>query len=281
MIIKMERFKEAEQIDTEPFDRDLLDEIYVRLYAQSVYMSDTFATLLFRYFELFDRKYGTDIASYVSFTQIIGYDEECDTEDMIWYQEAAELLTGAMNNTGWCMGAISTNEVKDFLEHTEESVNDEDFFRKKYQKCLDDICRDGFLKDVLLKESKIMMAMIEEMEEGDLAIVWNPELNDYMRYREKHPDIIEAVCKEEDQWIVKLEEDIWEPYMAFYSQEKDVMDGMAYCKVVLGYSMDCYVSFEAVNPNWICKAVKLSKMLHLANEKLACFQAGRKTKKAA
>lgn len=277
----MGRFEEAAQIDTEPFDSGLLDEIYIRPYAQEVFMTDAFATLLFRYFELFDRKYGTDISSYVSIERIIGYRREEDMDYLLWYQGAADLLTGAMNNSGWYMGVIGTEEVRDYLDDTGELLKDEASFGKEYKKCLDDIFKDSFLKDALSRESKVMMEMIEEMEEGNLAIVWNPELNDYMKFRGEHPDIIEAVCKDEDRWIVKLEEDVWEPYMAFYRQEKDTMDGMAYCKVVLGYYMDSYVSFEAINPNWICKAVKLNKMLQLANEKLACFQIGRQTKKAA
>lgn len=277
----MGRFEEAAQIDTEPFDSDLLDEIYIRPYAQEVYMTDVFATLLFRYFELFDRRYGTNISEYVNIGQIIGYCGGTDLDYMIWYQEAAYLLAGAMNDTGWSMGALNTEEVKNYLNDTEESMKDEDLVTTEYQKCLDDIFDDCFLKDALLRESKIMKEAVEEMEEGNLVIVWNTELNDYMQFREKHPDIIGAVCKDEDQWIVRLEEDIWEPYMAFYRQEKDTLDGMAYCKVVLGNYMDSYVSFEAVNPNWICKAVKLSKMLQLANEKLAYFRAGQKKEEAA
>lgn len=277
----MGRFEDAAQIDTEPFDSELLDEIYIRPYAQEVYMTDVFATLLFRYFEQFDRRYGTNISEYVNIDQMIGYCRETDMEYLIWYQEAAELLVGAMNNTGWCMGALNTEEVRGYLDDMEESMKDEDLFATEYQICLNDIFRDCFLKDALLKESKIMKGAVEEMDEGSLAIMWNKELNDYMQFREEHSDIIEAVCKDEDQWIVKLEEDIWEPYMAFYRQEKDTLDGMAYCKVLLGTYMDSYVSFEAINPNWICKAVKLSKMLQLANEKLECFRAGQKKKEAA
>lgn len=277
----MGRFEDAAQIDTEPFDSELLDEIYIRPYAQEVFMTDVFATLLFRYFELFDRRYGTNISKYVNMYQIIGYRRETDIDEQIWYQEAADLLTGAMNNTGWCMGGLNTEEVICYLNDTEEAMKNEDLFTTEYQMCLDNIFNDCFLKDALFRESKIMKEAIEEMEEGNLVIVWNEELNGYMQFREKNPDIIEAVCKDEDQWIVKLEEDIWEPFMAFYRQEKDVMDKKAYCKIVLGYYMDSYVSFEAVNPNWICKAVKLSKMLQLANEKLACYKAGQKKKEAA
>ncbi len=277
----MGRFEEAAQIDTEPFDSGLLDEIYIRPYAQEVFMSDAFAALLFRYFELFDRKYGTDISCDVDIERIIGYSREEEMDHLLWYREAADLLMRAMDNSGWYIGTISREEVRDYLDNTEELLEDEVLFRKEYQKCVDDIFEDSFLKDALLRESKVMKEIIEEMEEGNLVIVWNPELNDYMKFREEHPDIIEAVCKDEDWWIIKLEEDIWEPYMAFFREEKDIMDGKAYCKVVLGYYMDSYVSFEAINPNWICKAVKLNKMLQLANEKLACFRIGGRTKKAA
>lgn len=276
----MERFEEAAQIDTEPFDSDLLDEIYVRPYATEVYMTDVFAILLIRYFEAFDRKYGTDVSQYVSQVRLIGYDSDYDMNYMIWYNEASDLLAGAMDDTGWYMKTIGTNGLRDYFG-SEEALEDEQLFQAEYEKCLNEELQDGFLKDALLNESRTMMEITKDMEEGNLVIVWNPELNDYMQFREEHPDVIEAVCKEEDQWIVKLEEDIWEPYMAFYQQDKKLLNGEAYCKVVLGCYVDAYVSFEAINPNWICKAVKLYKMLQLAKEKLACFQIGRKTTKAA
>lgn len=272
-----ERFKEAEQIDTEPFDPDVLQEIYVRPYATDVYMTDPFTLLLFHYFELFDRKYGTSITERVSIGRVIGNSEYYD----LWYQEAAYLLEDAMYDSGWCMDAVSTEYLREHLEEAKKSEESDNWFQEGYRNCLDTVLYDCFLKDALLAESETMESMMEGLDEGHLVIVWNPELDAYMRFREEHPDMIEAVCKDEDQWIVKLEEDIWEPYMAFYQCERKKIHGKSYCSVVLGYDGYSCVSFEAINPNWICKAVKLYKMLQLANEKLACFQIGRKKKSAA
>lgn len=277
----MGRFEDAAGIDTEPFDSDRLEEIYVRPYAMEALMPDAFAVLMFRYFELFDRRYGTNIAGEITIDQLIGYDRDEETDEMIWYQESDKLLVGAIENAGWKLGLVGTEDVVQYMDSSEKSFEDVDLFRKEYKICLDDIFMDGFLKDALLRESETMMEAMQEMEDGDFLIIWNPELNDYMQFREKYPDIVEAVCKAEDQWIVKLEEDVWEPYMAFYRQKKEVMDGLAYCKVLIGCSYDSYVAFGTVNPNWICTAVKLNKMLQLANEKLACFKAGQKNEEAA
>lgn len=277
----MGRFEDAAGIDTEPFDSDRLEEIYVRPYAMEALMPDAFAVLMFRYFELFDRRYGTNIAGEITIDQLIGYDSDEETDEMIWYQESDKLLVGAIENAGWKLGLVGTEDVVQYMDSSEKSFEDVDLFRKEYKICLDDIFMDGFLKDALLRESETMMEAMQEMEDGDFLIIWNPELNDYMQFREKYPDIVEAVCKAEDQWIVKLEEDVWEPYMAFYRQKKEVMDGLAYCKVLIGCSYDSYVAFGTVNPNWICTAVKLYKMLQLANEKLECFKAGQKNKEAA
>lgn len=277
----MGRFEDAAGIDTEPFDTERLEEIYVRPYAMEALMPDAFAVLMFRYFELFDRRYGTNIAGEIAIDQLIGYDRDEETDEMIWYQESDKLLVGAIENAGWKLGLVGTEDVVQYMDSSEKSFEDVDLFRKEYKICLDDIFMDGFLKDALLRESETMMEAMQEMEDGDFLIIWNPELNDYMQFREKYPDIVEAVCKAEDQWIVKLEEDVWEPYMAFYRQKKEVMDGLAYCKVLIGSSYDSYVAFGTVNPNWICTAVKLNKMLQLANEKLDCFKAGQKKEEAA
>lgn len=277
----MEEFKEVARIDATPFDVEYLWEIYVRPYANEAYMIDVFAVLLFWYFKLFDQKYGTNIADYVEIEQIIGYSEETELDYMMWYRESGELFQGAMNSTGWCMGVVGTEDISGYLEDEEKSFEDENLFQQEYRKCLDNIFKDGFLKDALLREYKIMANATADMEDGILVIMWNPGLNDYMQYRKTNPDIIEAVCKDEDRLIVKLEEDIWEPYMAFFRQGKEMMDGMAYCKSLIGFSMDTYVDFGSVNPNWICTAVKLNKMLQLANEKLACFKAGQKNEEAA
>lgn len=277
----MGRFEDAAGIDTEPFDSELLEEVYVKPYAMEAIMPDAFAVLMFRYFELFDRRYGTNITEDIVIDQLIGYDRDEDTDKVIWYQESDKLLEGAIDNAGWEMGMLGTEDVVAFLENADKSYEDEDVFREEYKMYLDKVCKDSFLKDALLRESNTMLEAMQEMEDGVFLIIWNPELNAYMQFREKHPDIVEAVCKAEDQWIVKLEEDVWEPYMAFYRQKKEVMDGLAYCKVLIGCAYDSYVAFGTVNPNWICTAIKLNKMLQLANEKLACFKAGQKNEEAA
>ncbi len=277
----MGRFEDVEGIDTEPFDSERLYEVYVRPYATEAVMPDAFAVLMFRYFELFDRRYGTDITGEIAIDQLIGYDMDEDMDNMIWNQDSDKLLVGAMDNAGWEIGLIGTEDVAGYVDNADKLYEDENLFRKEYETCLNEIFEDGFLKDALLRESNTMLEAMQTMEDGDFLIIWNPELNAYMQFREKHPDIVEAVCKAEDQWIVKLEEDVWEPYMAFYRQKKEVMDGLAYCKVLIGCSYDSYVAFGTVNPNWICTAVKLNKMLQLANEKLACFKAGQKNEEAA
>ncbi len=274
---QLKRFKEAAQIDIEPFDGDVLEEVYVRPYASEVYMTFPFAILVFRYFALFDQRYGTDIAGSGNVERLVGYSE--DTE--FWYEEASGLLDEAMRECGWCREIISSEYLDEFFEEMTDSEGNEASDEEKYLRFLDAGLCDGFLKDALREESKAALEMKNYMEFGYLVIVWNSALNKYMQFREKHPDMIETVCREEDRWIVELEKDIWEPYMAFYECGRKEVNGQAYSKIVLGCTGDSYVAFEAINPNWLCKAVKLDKMLQLANEKLACFQAGRESGSAA
>lgn len=68
----MERFEDIVQIHTEPFDTDVLEEIYIRPYATDAYMTDPFAILVFHYFKLFDQRYGTHIAESINIEQVIG-----------------------------------------------------------------------------------------------------------------------------------------------------------------------------------------------------------------
>ncbi len=264
----MERFEDIVQIDTEPFDTDVLEEIYVRPYATEVYMTDCFALLMFHYFQIFDKRYGTHIAGGLEIGRTIGYNDDLD----FWYLEAASLLENAMYDCGWCVEPVSTEFLKEYLADEDRAWKDEDYFQQGYRRCLDTVLDDCFLKDVLLAEWETAMDAIGRLEEGYLVIVWNPELHTYMQFREEHSDVIEAACKGEDQWIIKLEEDIWEPYMAFYECKKREISGKSYCSVELGCDGYSFVSFEAINPNRICRAVKLYKMLQLANEKIERFR---------
>ena len=264
----MERFEDIVQIHTEPFDTDVLEEIYIRPYATDAYMTDPFAILVFHYFKLFDQRYGTHIAESINIEQVIGNSDFCD----LWCRDAADLLGGAMYDCGWYMEPVSTELLKEYLVDEDRAWKDEDYFQQGYRRCLDIVLDDCFLKDVLLAEWETAMDAIGRLEEGYLVIVWNPELHAYMQFREEHPDVIEAACKGEDQWIIELEEDIWEPYMAFYECNKREINGKSCCSVELGCDGYSYVSFEAINPNWICKAVKLYKMLQLANEKIERFR---------
>lgn len=278
----MDRFEDIVAMDEEPFDIDLLEEIYVPNYSQSICMSNIHTFLFCRYFELFDKRYKTNIASMVNFSRIIGYDEEESEQDygMVWYEEAPYIMERAMDETGWIQIGINIEEFKDFISEDIESICcDEKRFLDIFRGFLEEHFNHGFLMDAFLENVNEMREIIGYMEEGDLLIIWNPQLNDYMRFKEKYPEIVAAACKKEDEWIMRLEQDIWEPYQAFYLCRKSTCDKTDYCVVSLGCDGYNYVSFEAINPNWICRAVKLHRMLLFANEKIS-FNQKRKGKVA-
>lgn len=74
-------------------------------------------------------------------------------DNMIWYQDSDKLLMGAMDNTGWEIGLIDTEYVVTYLDNEGKSYEEEDIFREEYKTLLDEICKDNFLKDALLRKA--------------------------------------------------------------------------------------------------------------------------------
>ena len=60
-------YDEIAAIDTEPFDENTLERVYCNEYSQTAYLDDLYASIVFRYFQKFDEKYGTGIAGELCF----------------------------------------------------------------------------------------------------------------------------------------------------------------------------------------------------------------------
>lgn len=274
-------YDEIAAIDTEPFDGDTLDQVYCNAYSQTAYLNDLYASIVFRYFQKFDETYGTGITTGVDFPPLLlGAGGNDDV--LYWVENANILLSDALSECGWFECWIYINDMEfDFPGFDTVSEDSRKLFHEAYMEYLDKLLEDSFLKTAFIQEEDQMISAKECLEEGDLGIIWNPQLSEYLRYREKNEDIVKLVCPDEDSHIMELEREVWEPYYYFYAGERNRCGDSDYYVVILGFDGYNSADFYCINPNWINKAAKLKFMLDLAQKKLAHYQRQEKIEQAA
>lgn len=168
--------------------------------------------------------------------------------------------------------------LREMLEGTGDTS---EAFHTAYTQLLDEIYYDCFIKSCFLQEEEEMREMVAYLEEGEACIMWNSNLERYKKYRKENKEVVAAICPEEDHYISILQENVWMPFVASYTQKKSVCEDMAYCLVVLGCDGYNFCNSTDIDPNWILKAIKLGWMLRLALEKIDCYEAMKQNKEAA
>ena len=192
------------------------------------------------------------------------------------------MLSEALSECGWIKCCISINDMGfDFPGDDTVSEDSQKLFHDAYVEYLDELFEDCFLKTAFVQEEEHMLYAREYFAEGDIGIIWNPQLSEYLRYREKNEDIVKHVCPDEDSFIMKLDQEVWEPYYFYIVQERNRCGDWDYCVIILGF--DGYNSAElyCINPNWINRDVKLKFMLDSAQKKLVHYQRQEKIDQAA
>lgn len=273
------KFEEIREMETEPFDEEILESVYCQQYTASVLMSDGFAALIFLYFRKFDERYGTRLTKHVNIWRVLPSFMD-DSDELLWNDNIGSVITEAMNESGWQIEWLLTYD--DRLRVILEEKNDTpEAFHEAYNQLLDEIYYDCFVKSCFLQEEEEMRETVAYLEDGEAGIMWNSNLERYMKYRKENKEVVAAICPEEDQYISILQEDVWMPYVASFTQKKSVCEDMAYCLVVLGCDGYHYYATTDIDPNWILKAIKLGWMLRLALEKIDCYEDVKQNKEAA
>ncbi|HBA51135.1 MAG TPA: hypothetical protein DCZ91_25715 [Lachnospiraceae bacterium] len=280
------RYEDVKEMEEIPFDEDVLGELCSPAYASPM-LPDVYAVLILRYYRKYDEQYGTDLTAKAKIPQLIPGRNDEYGEDTAWLEEMPDVMEKAMLASGWDVVWISTEseELREAIEGMEDAEAAKKNFHYAYTKYLNELLADGFAKSCFMKEEETAMEATGYLEDGQLGIMWNEKLQRYMRYRTEKKDMVAALCPEEDRYIEMLNEDVWEPYMITYVQDAveyggEEYRGRKYCRIALGSDGYNYCWYDSINPNWICSAIKLGRMLDLALERLERYEKG-KEKEAA
>lgn len=267
------KYDDVRGMEEEPFDADVLERVYCSDYDGSPTMPNLYATLIFYYFLKFDERYGTRLSRDIDIMQILSFKEE-DEDMILWYEDAPLLMNAALLESGWSDIWLCTNidDVTDDIGRDPDSEKTKKRFHEKYTSYIEKKYRDGFVKTCYLQEESVVLDAVFGLEEGYLGIMWNEKLDRYEKFQKENRELISVLCPEEDRYISRLKEDVWKPYINAYVQETDNCLGTKYIKILIGCDGYTYNFFDSINPNWICRAVKLGKMLDIALEKIEDFQ---------
>lgn len=272
------KLEEILKIDTEPFDEDILEDVYYRAYGDSTMMPDSFAALIFRYCRKFDEQYGTSLVADMVIERVLPEDAY-DCDKLLWKENMDGVIFGAMMEGGWYMEWIGTyiEDLRILIEETGESEKE---FPEAFKKFLDDIYEDCFVKSCLLEEKETIQEVCW-LEDSMVGILWNSSLERYNQYRKGNEKVIATICPEEDKGIAILQDLVWEPYVMWHTQKTGVCKGKKYGLVILGCDGYNYCDTTDINPNWIFRIIKLGWLLKLAWEKIDCYEDEKRKKEAA
>lgn len=267
------KFEDIRDMDEEPFDTDVLESVYYSDYSGSPSMPIIYANLIFYYFFKFDERYGTELSSGIDVDQILSFSEE-NEDALLWYENAPSLMNAALLESGWSDTWLCVNDenLSSGVERNQESKKAVKQFHEKYTSYIEKNYEDGFVKACYLQAEKIAFDAFFGLDEGHLGFMWNEKLDKYEKFKEENSELISVLCPEEDQYISYLKKGVWKPYFDYYIQDTDSCQGIKYIKILLGCDGATYNFFDSIDPNWICRAVKLGKILDIALDKIEDFQ---------
>lgn len=264
------KLEDIREMETEPFDEEILESVYFHEYGTSAMMPDGFAALIFLYFRKFDERYGTRLTKFVDIGRVLPSFMD-DADELLWNDNIEYVISEAMHEGGWQMDWFQTYD--DRLSEMLEGKNDSpEAFHEAFNQLLDEIYIDCFAKSCFLQEEEEMRETITYLEESEVCVMWNSNLERYKKYRKENKEVVAAICPEEDHYISILQEDVWMPFVAAFTQKKSVYEDITYCLVVLGCDGYNYCTSTDIDPNWILKAIKLGWVLRLALEKIDCYE---------
>lgn len=270
-------YQEIMRIDTEPFDIDVLEEIYDGY--SGITISAVYALILFHYYRKFDQVYGTNLTACVDIprgliNERMELDMDQDDTTVYWYETAPVLLDAAMLESGWNQFWIDMNDelICAAFDHSDTPKDCKETFHQNYTRYLDENLEDCLVKTACRREEDTLYEAREYLESGYMGIFWNEQLTDYMNFRRKSREVVQAACPEEDAAIARLEEEVWEPYGMFLVEKKENVEDWAYGVVVIGCDGYNWTDHSSINPNWIPAAIKLKMLLDLAMEKIRRYR---------
>lgn len=265
------KFEDVLCMDEAPFDVDILERVYYSPYCNSPSMPNIYAILIFNYFMKFDERYGTQLTNCIDVVQILSM-KEGDEDILLWNEDAPLLMQAALWESGWISVWFScSDDLSNLTDKEPYSEKGREQFHEKYPDYIEKHLADSFVRSCFLQEEDNVYEATFEMDEGYFGIIWNYKLDMYEKLQEKNRKLISALCPEEDRYISCLKEEVWKPYIDAYVRDTENCEGTKYVRVMIGCDGYNFFYFDAIDPNWICKAAKLGKMLDIVLEKIEDF----------
>lgn len=272
------KFEAILAMDEEPFDTDVFEEVYYPAYTNSPGLPDTYAMLIFHYYSKFDQKYGTKLMDGIEIKRILPDVDEDMEVDMLWRDHASDILEEAASISGWSLDFLELNEcdLQYMLEdagYQRRAENEKEVFRTVFSEFLFLEYESDFHRSCYASIMDEVSDAINSMDYAVICVMSNEKLDRYMRYRKEHQSVVAAVCPEEDRCIYNLLDKIEYPFQVFFTSkihecEEEENRGRRFISTLLGNDGYNYCLEGCVNPNWICSAIKMGKMLDLAFEKI-------------
>lgn len=263
--------KEILEIDTEPFPEYILEDFMFQDYYSVSPYSNHFEILIMRYFYLFNKKYQIGMEWVIENNRMLGIESKDYKDEMpLYYEDSRVLMDYAIGHFGWDFRCLNVDsiEMDNLTTDCFDSEEGKEKFNNYFLACLEKFEYDPKVIKMFLQEGEIAFNAHCGLEEGEIWIIYNEKLSKYLKLREQHQDIIEIICKEEDAHIRMMELSIWEPlYNCFYEERKDC-EGEPYLVLITGFDGYSGYGEEYFNPNWVCRAYKLSELLDSALKKL-------------
>lgn len=267
------------KIDTCPFDDTVLDRCLTGSYYDSSALQADLYNLVLRYLNLFWEKYQPELVTTYAPQRLVGAYDDAQDAYCFWVEEASDIMQTAINVNGWkciCLNYESGDiEIPDDTGGNEKAEAER--FHKAYMEFLDECSVDGFVRKFYENEEGLMSDAVHYTDNATLGILWNEKLMSYIAFKKQNPDLVQAVCKEEDLHISRLENDVWMPFWVCFAEEKKECDGEEYGIFLLGCDGYNYYGFDHFNPNWVFKTFVMDQLLDIALMKLEAYDAVKKT----
>lgn len=266
------------KIDTCPFDDTVLDECLGSNYSGSSSLRAGLCNLILRYLNLFWEKYQPELVKTYDPQRLVGAYDAAQEDYCFWAEEASDVMHTAVSVNGWKCICLShdSGDIELYSDSGSNGDAETEQFHKAYMEFLDECGVEGFARKFYENEEELMKEAVCYTDSATLGILLNEKLTAYNALKKQNLDLIQAVCKEEDLHISRLEHDIWMPFWVCFAEEKKECDGEEYGVFLLGCDGYNYYGFDNFDPNWVCKTFVMDQLLDIALKKLEAYTAAKK-----
>lgn len=261
--------EEIVRMDEEIFDEEKLKKAFFSMGKSTPTLPGKYAIQAFQHFAEYDEKYGINLLKDADMSMLQEYPSDT------WINNARFLLDSVITEGGWHKEEIWSDDERlpSISEDLELEKSVEEMLYSAYLRIRfsNNVTSLGYR--FLYPQLQTVKDMVTYLESGCLCVIWNNRIDKFMKYYDSSVKRVKLVCSDEVPYIMNLLGEVWNPFISAHMQEASGLLGPSgverrYIRALLGSDGISSYSFDALNPNWICKAVKLDLLLEKAIKKL-------------